>query len=136
MNFLIGRGELLTAPVIIKKGGGDTNRYPYTLDEALDRLLPQFESSWKVIEALPSLACPYDLAVQLVTLNPDYLAKSHYPNSLFRSLDVYPIGSRSRSVVAEKRKTKPSGIETLSTDIYVAGRRDALRTIPNKINKS
>lgn len=132
-NFLIGNGELLTSPVTVSLGYSEKN-YPYSLQESIKRLTTQFTDCIGKLDKLPEHARPGGFAVQLFTLNPDFLAKSYFPSSLLRGLDLYAIGSRGRHITAEKRGTTSANKEGITTEIYVAGSMDAFRSIPNKIN--
>lgn len=127
-NFLIGRGELLTYDIKAPKRGGDKVEL-YTLDEARHRLSPQFEDVAKSVSALPDAACPGDVAVAKLVLNPGYIAKSHFPASLLRSTGLESVGSRNITVTPSRstRKGKPEPATTV--ELFVAGRRDSFRNL-------
>lgn len=74
-NFLLGYGERLTAPVQIEKGM-EPSPPPYGFAEAKHRLASQLAGATVELAALPSAACPDDYAVALVTIHPEYTAKS------------------------------------------------------------
>lgn len=129
-NFLIGRGELLTHDIPAPK------RVPkkaevYSLDYAQGRLGPQFTQTSKALDALPQDACPQDLAVARLTLNPAYIAKSFFPASLLRATGLASVGSRTVKVNPEKwsKKTKPTTCTT--TELFVAGKRSIFRHMNN-----
>lgn len=127
-NFLIGRGELLTYDV---KG---PRRPPmpkevYTLQEAQKRLLPQIVTTSNILDTLPSMACPNDFAVAKFTLNPSFIARSYYPISLLREAGLSSIGSRTVKITPEKWKKKTSVTESSTTEIFVAGKRNAFRNL-------
>ena len=82
-NFLIGRGELLASPIAGPRRGMDKADV-YTLAEAKSRLQPQVAEAALQLDKLPASACPSDYAVACVTLNPSYIARSFFPDSLFR----------------------------------------------------
>ena len=67
-NYLIGFGERLVRPVSIKTGGGPKN-YPYTFEEARERLLPEWTAVSEHLSGLSRLACPSDQAVVSLTLH-------------------------------------------------------------------
>ena len=125
-NFLLGKGERLVEDVVGKTGGGPKVA-PYTFAEARDRLVPQLKKTVKDLDALPDSACPEDLAVASVTLNPEYIAKSYFPADLFRSVGVDMIGSRPKRVVAAKRSKDRVPEEAISTELFIAGPRSAFR---------
>lgn len=134
MNFMIGRGELLTSSVTIKSSSFKT-KFPYSLEEAVSRLEPQFVECSSVIDTLPAEACPYDLAVELFTLNPDFLAKSYYPIELFKTLRVEAIGSKSIHIIPRKRNKDRPPEESLTTQLYLASTRSILRSVSDTIKK-
>jgi hypothetical protein len=68
-NFLIGRGELLTYDIKGPKRGGEKVEL-YTLDQARERLAPQFKLVADAIGGLSDAACPGDIAVAKLTMNP------------------------------------------------------------------
>jgi hypothetical protein len=68
-NFLVGRGELLTNEIKGPKRGMDKAEV-YTLQQARKRLTPQFAEVSASLDNLPAKACPGDLGVARLTLNP------------------------------------------------------------------
>src|ERR687889_1525020 len=92
-NFLLGKGERLVEEVNGVRGGGP-KQAPYSFDEARRRLLPRLSKVVQAIDNLPDSACPDDRAVATVTLNPEFIAKSYYPDDLFKNVGLEPIGSR------------------------------------------
>ncbi len=127
-NFLIGRGELLTEMISPPKRKPE-KATAYTFREAVKRLVPQATRTAEAVDALPSVACPSDLAVVAWTLNPSYVAKSYFPGALLRELGLAQVGSRSRVMKPEKwtRKPKPHAVPT--TELFVAGKRSRLREL-------
>ena len=101
-NFLLGKGERLIEDVVGVRGGGP-KQHPYTFEEARTRLTPSLDRVISVISDLPLEACPDDQAAAIVTLNPEYIAKSYYPDDLFRALGIEPVGSRPKRITPEKR---------------------------------
>ena len=86
-NFLIGRGEYLTYEI---KG---TNRKMdktavYTLQRAKSRLMPQFAEVATNLDHLPAKACPGDLGVARLALNPSYIARSFFPVAMLREVGL------------------------------------------------
>lgn len=125
-NYLLGRGEELTKPVVVPSGGGDKNP-PYDFPTARRRLAPLVSSAAASLAALPSGACPNDEAVVALTLHPRYLAKSDFPNELLTAIGLRAIGSKVRNIVpGEWGITKPPEGEVPTTELFVAGKRSAL----------
>ena len=125
-NFLVGRGERLVEDVLGIRGGG-RKEHPYTFSETRTRLAPMLDQVVLGIDQLPSGACPDDRAVAAVTLNPEYIAKSYFPDGLFESLGLEPVGSRPRRITPEKRSNDRPPEESITTELFVMGPRSAFR---------
>ena len=125
-NFLLGKGERLIEDVVGVRGGGPKH-HPYTFEEARTRLTPSLDRVISVISDLPLEACPDDQAAAIVTLNPEYIAKSYYPDDLFRALGIEPVGSRPKRITPEKRSRGRAPEETVTTEFFVMGSREAFR---------
>jgi hypothetical protein len=125
-NFLLGYGERLTERV--PPPGRDLKKSePYSVEEARERLSPQLAAAAAEIEHLPELACPANQAVAVLTMHPQFIAKSYYPEQLLEQAQLRPVGSRPTRVRPEKWTRKGKEPETsLSTDLFVAGPRDSL----------
>ncbi|MDF3067098.1 MAG: family serine peptidase [Polyangiaceae bacterium] len=129
-RFIIGKGELLTydiKPPAIKP----SKAHPYTLTEAKARLIPEISNASESLEALPADACPDDVAVAKVDLHPAYIAKSFFPAAFLRHAGLTPVGSRTVRVRPKKdlRKRAPKECET--TQLFVAGTREAFARLPS-----
>jgi hypothetical protein len=123
-NFLLGKGERLVQDIVGKTGGGPKSA-PYTFIEARNRLAPMVAQTVKELDALPAAACPDDRAVASITLNPEYIAKSYFPTDLFRAIGVETIGSRPKRITPEKRSKERPPEETITTELFVVGKRAA-----------
>lgn len=134
-NFLIGRGELLTHDI---KG---PKRKPgkaevYSLQEAARRLTPQFSATATALDALPPDACPGDFGVARLTLNPSYIARSFFPAAMLRAVGLESVGSRTVKVTPDGWTKKGTPQECTTTELFVAGKRQAFRNLkdwPRKI---
>jgi hypothetical protein len=125
-NFLLGKGERLTSAVVVKTGPND--KVPaYTIGEARQRLAPMVRQTVSDLDSLPADACPDDRAVAMVTLNPEYIAKSFFPGDLLKSLGLDQVGSRPRRITPEKRSKGREPEEALTTELFVSGPRAAFR---------
>lgn len=133
-NFLLGKGERLTEEITVKSGGGPKEK-PYTFREARARLTPMLISTASFVDALPDDACPHDKAIISLVLNPEYLAKSYYPNELLKEIGVEIVGSRPKKITPEKRSRGREATETFSTELFAQGTRSAIRawsqSLPN-----
>lgn len=127
-NFLIGRGELLTYDI---KGPRRkiTKAEVYTLQQARTRLVPQFIETSTNLDRLPSKACPGDLSVARLALNPSYIARSFYPVAMLRSAGLESVGSRAVKLTPEAWAKKGSPRESTTTELFVVGRRKAFRQL-------
>lgn len=123
-RFLLGYGERLTAAVAPppRGGGGDL---AYTLDEAVRRLAPMAAATSTDLNNLPSDACPNDEAVAVVTLHPQSLAKSYYPQRLFDQFSLRQVGSRPVNVRPEKWTRQGEPEPCPSNDLFIAGPRQS-----------
>lgn len=121
-NFLIGRGELLTQPIKAPPRNFDKAEV-YTLGEAVERLVPKFRRTADVLDNLPDTACPGDLAVARMVMNPSYIARSYYPRALLQEVGLTTLGSRSTEITPGKWKRKVPTTESSTTEFFVAGKR-------------
>lgn len=125
-NFLLGYGERLTESITGPRHP-TLKTPPYSFVEARARLIPMVQATVHELSRLPALACPNGQAVAVLTLHPEYLAKSYFPAHLLQSVGLDSVGSRPAQVKPQKwtRKSDPEPTET--TDLFLAGSRDALR---------
>jgi len=126
INFLLGKGERLTEDVKVISGGGP-KAAPYTFSEAKNRLQPMLQDVAEKIADLPDDACPNDYAVATITLNPEYIAKSYHPAELLRAVGLEAVGSKPRQVTPAKRSKGREPENTLTTELFVYGKRQAFR---------
>ncbi len=122
-NFLLGNGHRLTSPVRIGKNM-EPKPPPYDLTEAKGRLASQFSAATAKFAELPAAACPDGYAVGLITLHPEYTAKSYFPADLLKEARMEAIGSRPSRVTPEKWNKKRDPEDSPTTEIYVAARRE------------
>jgi len=136
-NYLIGYGERLTETVVIPKGFGPVDD-AYSVDQAKARLEPMIGQLAASIVALPSSACPHDYAVAALTLHPQYVARSYFPDRLLRVLDAEVVGSRPATVEPEEwgRKTVPEGGKGISSVLYVAAPRVSIAGWSERISSA
>jgi hypothetical protein len=125
-NFLLARGERLTHAVVVR-GGGGPKIAPYSFAEAKKRLAPMLQEVSSALDHLPDAACPRDQAVASLILNPEYIAKSHFPTGLLRSVGLEAVGSRPKRITPEKRSKGREVEESVTTELFLAGTRSAFR---------
>lgn len=133
-NFLLGVSDYFTQPLPPPKRKVE-KKHAYSFERAKQRLVPQAEETAKALDALPRAACPHNEAVAVLTLHPEYLAKSFYPSSILREIGLETVGSRPVQVKPEARTLKRSPEEMPSTSLFVAGSRKAFDALPAMIGQ-
>ncbi|HHM6759882.1 S8 family peptidase [Pseudomonas sp. NY15181] len=127
-NFLIGRGELLTSDIKGPRRNPDKSEV-YTLHQALHRLEPEATETAAALDKLPEAACPHDFGVARLIMNPSYIARSYFPANLLRAAGLESLGSRQINIKPEGWKRKGEPRECATTEIFVAGKRQAFRSL-------
>lgn len=127
-NFLIGRGELLTSDIKGPRRNPDKSEV-YTLHQALGRLQPEAAETAKALDKLPDIACPHDFGVARLIMNPSYIARSYFPAYLLRATGLESLGSKQICITPESWKRKGEPRECATTEIFVAGKRQAFRSL-------
>ncbi|MCY4258683.1 MAG: hypothetical protein OXC91_00275 [Rhodobacteraceae bacterium] len=126
-NFLLGKGERLTAGIVVRRGGAPKEA-PYPIEEARGRLAPMLAGAVAMIDTLPDAACPRDEAVISLTLHPEYIAKSYFPDSLLQDVGIEVVGSRPREITPEKRSRQRKPEKTITTELFARGKRSSIRS--------
>jgi hypothetical protein len=119
-NFLLGRGERLTSPVVVRPGPPNKEP-PYTFAQARARLSPMLAETVTALKSIPDAACPDGQVVSAITLNPEYIAKSAYPGNLLKVVGLEAIGSRPRRIKPDAKSKNRAPEETLTTELFVRG---------------
>lgn len=132
-NFLIGYGERLASDMAAPLGGAP-KQHPYSFTEARKRLAPRIKATVRELESLPSVVCPKNQTVALVTLHPTYIAKSYYPAELLKTYGLETIGSRSREVSPEKWTKKKPPASAITSELFVAGTRSRFHNLAENIS--
>ncbi len=124
-RFLLGRGEKLAEKIDYRGGFGDSPA-PYTVNEQKQYIGKQLKHLFGKIESLPEAACPHGQVVSQFTLNPQYISRSAFPESLFKQFELRLIGSR--PIKVQPRKGRGADVEggVASTKLYVAATKNAL----------
>ncbi len=125
-RFFLGYGERLTERVAPPGGGGGSD-LAYTFEEAVRRLQPMVHDAGVTLGALPNTACPRNEAVGVVTLHPQWMAKSYHPQQLLDEYQLRQVGSRPVRVQPEKWTRQADPELTASTELYLAGKRACQR---------
>lgn len=132
-NFLLGRGELLAAPVVIPSGGGDKNP-PYDFRSAQGRIVAKLATLNRELHALPGDACPNGQAVAVLTLHPRYISKSDFPAEFLKTAGLRSIGSRSRVISPDQWGIKKPPPSAVAEDLFIAGSRDAFAALEGQVS--
>jgi hypothetical protein len=125
-RFFLGYGERLTQRIAPPGGGGGADP-AYSFDFAVRRLSPMVSDTAAMLDRLPDLACPSDEAVGVVTLHPQWMAKSYHPQQLLNSYDLRQVGSRPVAVRPESWTRQGDPEEIASSELYVAGSRESFQ---------
>ncbi|MGQ3554465.1 S8 family peptidase [Streptomyces rochei] len=131
-NFLLGHGERLVERVSAAPGGSAPD-LPYSAEEARQRLLPQVEAAVRKFESLPPEACPSGKTVGLITLHPQFIAKSYHPGDFLRDNGLSYIGARGTKVTPEKWTRQGEPIALDSTDLFVSGHRESFAQLSERL---
>jgi len=81
-RYLIGNGDKLTEDKRFVSSPKPAKQAAYTIPEAVGRLAPRIGRIVRSINALPDAARPMGEAIALVTLHPEFLAKTAFPSAL------------------------------------------------------
>ena len=134
-NFLLGRGESMIKTVA-GPGRVPKKAHPYPFAEAVQTVSAQLKTVATRLDEIPKAACPNDQAVAALRLHPAYLAKSYFPDDFLRKANLKAVGSRPVTFVPrrEVRKNKTEGELQLSTQIFVAGKREDFTLLPTLLS--
>lgn len=133
-NFLIGRGQMLTAEITTPRKDFPDKGMPYSVAEAKAILLPEFLDTSRELDALPDAACPDNFGVISMVLHPAFIAKSYFPTDFFRATQLIPVGSKTTNITPRRTLVKKTiGKSVQTTEIFVAGQRSVLRNIKNQL---
>jgi len=128
VNFILGSGERLTDPI------GPPGRFmpprdaPYDAEYARTRLVAPLATAVADVDGLPQGATPNDEAVLAITLHPQYLAKTSYPNTLLGAAGLRNIGSKGVVITPEAWTKKDEPEPSSTTQLFVAGKREDIRS--------
>ena len=135
LNFLLGYGERLMESVPFVRGGGEKG-LPYTFAQAQARLTKMAATTALEVAEIPREACPKDEAVCMVTLHPEYLARSYYPETFFREAGLDPVGSKATRLIPERRSLQRDPELADSTIYFAAGSRTNIAKLQQRLSRS
>lgn len=119
-NLLIGYGESLTQAVEIKPGAGP-KKHPYSFEEARKQLVSDMSQVLQSAKAKPISHCANGQIVIKFVQHPSYLAKSYYPNKLFKRFGLRDVGSKAVTIKPRKWAIKKPPEEGLASCVFVSG---------------
>lgn len=131
-NFIIGYGETLTSKVTVKSGSGD-KKHPYTYSEARQKFVEDLTQVLKEIELKPANQCVNGEVVIKFLQHPSYLAKTYYPNKLFKKFGIQDVGSKAVYVKPRKWAVKRHPEQGLASCIFVSGSRSKFEAMLNSV---
>lgn len=124
-NLLLGGGEKLVSTSEIVRGGG--KKWPYSIDQVRNRVLPELVSVQSQISDLPDNARPRSEAVFEVTLHPAFLSRSYYPVDMLEISGLRDVGSRESIIIPELvTNLRDAGKELATATLYLAGNDAAI----------
>lgn len=131
-NLLLGYGETLTHD-IPPPGRMNNKKHPYSYEEARVRALEETATLIENISKIPEGACPSGKAVAKFTLHPAYLAKSYYPEALFRAFGLQNIGSKAVNISPRKQTLKKPKDSLTSSCLYISGQKNSFELLQNHL---
>ncbi|WP_447868506.1 S8 family peptidase [Rahnella aceris] len=132
-NYIIGKAEVLASHTPPPKINPKSDPI-YAFPEVMERLIPQFEKTVSRLNDLDDEVCPKDFAVAAITLHPSYIAKGHFPRTLFKEMAVRSIGSKGVEILPDRWTRKGPPAKSPTTKIFVAGKRDRLTEFSQELN--
>lgn len=132
-NFIIGYGETLTKDVTIKSGSGE-KAHPYSFSEARSRFVSDMTQVLEEIEMKPANQCVGGEVVIKFIQHPSYLAKTYYPNQLFKKFGIKDLGSKAVKIKPRKWAVKRHPDKGLASCIFVSGSKAAFESMMHSIS--
>ena len=134
-NFLLGRGELLTGAIEVKRSGGP-KQSPYTPEMTVKRISKMLANVNNSIANLPQDACPEGKAVLQLTMHPRYISKSDYPSELFAMAKMRAIGGKSIYVEPEQWGVENHPEGSVTDSWYVSTSIESLNELSDRLMHS
>jgi hypothetical protein len=133
-RFLFGRGEKLTDNVPYKGSFGE-GEPPYDLEEQVDRVGEMLGRLIEDISETPKDALADGKAVAALTLHPQYVARSGFPDDLLSEFSLRLIGSKpiKNRPKAGRGSDNEDGIA--STVLFVAGANEDFKKFQRSLSK-
>lgn len=129
---LLGGGERL-AHKVTRAPGGAPGWNPRSFDEAAALLAPKARRVAEEVRQLPEPLRATHVVIEAKVL-PNYLAGSHYPDTLLRTASLYPVGTRQSRGTYYTPKRPPRENEPTKTYL-LAGDDDAVDRLADLIDR-
>jgi hypothetical protein len=134
VNFILGRGESLTASVPYQNRDSRSD-FPYDWAGQGAYLKPRLKRQFEEMERLHRDACPRDQAVSVMTLHPQYMSRSAFPEALLKEFDLRLIGSKPVKVRPRAGRGHDNEAGAASTAIFVAGTRQSFGSLARNVSQ-
>lgn len=130
VNLLLGRGETLLSKVDWPSSGS-TKHYPYGIDEQRSALHNGIVDVVQTARQIQKEYAPRGEVTAKLTLHPEFLAKSYFPEVLLNKSNLRLVGSRAVTVQprALSRRREPKLLP--SAVLLVMGRDSSFETLDN-----
>ncbi|MFC7502571.1 S8 family peptidase [Nocardioides sp. CPCC 206347] len=99
----------------------------------MERLAGKAASAADAMSDLPSAACPGGEAVGVLTMHPQAIAKSYFPQQLLAQFNLRHVGSRPVEVQPDQWTRQDELRPVPSTELFIAGHREAFRRLADDI---
>ena len=133
---MLHKGQVYSKTVIKKSGGGDKT-YSRSFDDALIHITSSLESTLGSIAALPEEQRLPNEFVFCIRLDPDFTAKSYYPETFLRAFDksgaIAEVGSRKWTEHAETSEELDSDPDREGKLLFIRSNRETLTGFVNSL---
>lgn len=119
-NLLIGHGERLLQDGEWK-GSGRTKPEPYTIIQQRSVLAPVLASLTEAARSARQQLAPRGEIAAKITIHPQFLAKTYFPDTLLRSTGLRLIGSRGTTIIPRRMVRGKEAREMATAVLIVAG---------------
>ncbi|HIF9347005.1 TPA: S8 family peptidase [Photobacterium damselae] len=121
---ILSKTEKYTQTAEHRPGTPNDKRDPYNFSIAKSRLIGKLNSTLTKSNQLPPQASPGDMIVTKMTLHPAYLAKSYFPEALFKKYNLKNLGSKEVFIKPEIQVTKKKADKLSSSQYFIAGNKN------------
>jgi hypothetical protein len=127
-NLLFGQGERLFTDGIWKRGPGDKPP-PYTIEQQRSLFHDSLQAIASVALEAPRELAPRGEVCAKITLHPQFLAKSYFPDVLLRQSGLRLVGSRATELKPRAMARGAVPVSAATAVLIVAGTSDAFAAV-------